>query len=76
MWSSGKESACNGETWVQFLDREDPLEMEIANHSSMLAWTVPRTEESGKLQSMRLQRVGHNGVTEYACTCSILLENH
>ena len=60
----------------QFLDREDPLEKEIANHSSMLAWTIPRTEESGKLQSIRLQRVGHNGVTEYACTCSILLENH
>ena len=63
-----------GEIGVQSLDWEDSLEKEIANSSSMLAWTVPRTEESGKLQSIRLQRVGHNGVTECACTCSILLE--
>ena len=44
-----------GEMWVQSLDWEDSLEKEIANYSSMLAWTVPRTEESGKLQSIRLQ---------------------
>ena len=40
------------ETWVQFLDREDPLEKEMATHSSILAWKIPWTEEPGGLQSM------------------------
>ena len=48
------------ETWVQSLGREDPLEKEMATHSSTLAWKIPRTEEPGRLQSMRSQRVGHN----------------
>ena len=48
------------ETWVRSLDREDPLEEGIANHSSILAWKIPRTEELGGLQSVRSQRVGHN----------------
>ena len=48
------------ETWVQSLGREDPLEEGIAIHYSILAWRIPWTEESGKLQSMGLQRVGHN----------------
>ena len=49
-----------GETWVQSLGQEDPLEKEIATHSSSLAWKIPWTEEPGRLQSMGLQRVGHN----------------
>ena len=39
---------------------EDPLEEEMATHASILAWEIPRTEESGGLQSMGLQRVGHD----------------
>ena len=39
-------------TWVQFLGWEDPLEKEMATHSSMLAWKIPWTQESGRLQSM------------------------
>ena len=48
------------ETLVQSLGREDLLEKEVATHSSILAWKIPRTEEPGRLQSMGLQRVGHN----------------
>ena len=40
------------ETWVQSLGWEDPLEKEMATHSSILAWKIPRTEEPGRLQSM------------------------
>ena len=43
------------ETWVQFLDWEDTLEKEMATHSSILAWRIPRTEEPGRLHSMGLQ---------------------
>ena len=50
------------------LSWEDPLEKEIETHSSILAWEIPRTEESGGLQSVGLQRVGHDWVTEYADT--------
>ena len=45
---------------VQSLGQEDPLEKEVATHSSSLAWKIPWTEEAGRLQSMGLQRVGHN----------------
>ena len=45
---------------VQSLGQEDPLEKEMATHSSSLAWKIPWTEEAGRLQSMGLQRVGHN----------------
>ena len=45
------------ETWVQSLDQEDPLEKEMATHSSVLVWRIPRTEEPGGLQSMGSQRV-------------------
>ena len=38
------------ETWVRSLGREDPLEMEMATHSSILAWIIPYTEEPGRLQ--------------------------
>ena len=48
------------ETQVQSLGWEDPLEMEIATHSSTLAWKIPWMEEHGRLQSMGLQRVGHD----------------
>ena len=43
------------ETWVQFLGQEDPLEKEMATHSSVLAWAILCTEEPGRLQSMGLQ---------------------
>ena len=42
------------------LGRKDPLEKEMATHSSVLAWRIPWREEPGRLQSMELQRVGHN----------------
>ena len=48
------------ETQVRFLDWEDPLKKEMATHSSILAWDIPWTEESGGLQSIELQRVGHD----------------
>ena len=48
------------ETWVQSLGQEDPLEKEMAPHSSTLAWKIPWTEKPGRLQSMGLQRVGHD----------------
>ena len=51
-------------TWVQFLGREDPLEKEMATHSSIPAWEIPWTEEPGGLQSIGLQRVGHDLVTK------------
>ena len=47
-------------TWVQSLGQEDPLEKEMAIHSRILAWRIPRTEEPGRLQSMGSQRVGHD----------------
>ena len=46
--------------WVRFLGWEDPLEKEVATHSSILAWSIPWTEEPGGLQSMGPQRVGHD----------------
>ena len=48
------------ETWVRSLGREDPLEKEMATHSSILAWKIPRTEEPLRLQSMGSLRVGHD----------------
>ena len=48
------------ETWVQSPGWEDPLEKEMATHSSTLAWKIPRMEEPGRLQSMGSQRVGHD----------------
>ena len=47
-------------TRVQSLGREDPLEKEMATHSSILAWRIPWTEKSDGLQSMGSQRVGHD----------------
>ena len=48
------------ETWVQFLGWEDPLEEDMATHSSIPAWRIPWMEEPDRLQSMGLQRVGHD----------------
>ena len=48
------------ETWVQTLGWEDPLEKGKATHSSILAWRIPWPEESGRLQTLGSQRVGHD----------------
>ena len=48
------------ETWVRSLGQEDPLEKEMATHSSILAWRISWTEEPGRLQSMGLQKVRHD----------------
>ena len=48
------------ETWVLSLGWEDPLEKEMATHSSILAWKIPRTKERGRLQSMGSQRIRHD----------------
>ena len=55
-----KNPAAMRETWVQSLGWEDPLEKGTATHSGILAWRIPWTEEPGRLQSMGLQRVGHD----------------
>ena len=55
------------DTQVLSLGWEDPLEKEMAAHSSILAWRIPRTEEPGELQSVGLQRVGHDLVTKQQC---------
>ena len=51
------------ETWVQSLGQEDPLEKEMATHSSTAAWKIPWMEETGRLQSMGSQRIGHDWAT-------------
>ena len=48
------------ETWVPSLGQEDPLEKEMATHSSILAWKIPWMEEPGGPQSMGSQRIGHD----------------
>ena len=62
--ASGKEPTCPEQelqgTWVQSLSREDPLEEGRAIHSSILAWKTQWTEDPGRLQSVRSQRVGHD----------------
>ena len=50
-------------TWVRSLGQEDPLEKEMATHSSIFAWRIPWTEEPGGLQSTGSQRVGHDCAT-------------
>ena len=59
------------ETWVQFLGLEDPLEKEIATHSSVLAWEIPWTKQPGGLQSMGLhttEQLNNNNVM-YCIVC-------
>ena len=48
------------ETSARSLGQEDPLEKEMATHSSILAWKIPWTEEPGRLQTIESQRVGHD----------------
>ena len=59
------------ETMIQSLSWEDPLEIGMATHSSILAWRIPWTEESGGLHSMELQRAGHVSVTNSLLTLFI-----
>ena len=64
------------ETQVQSLSQEDPLDKEMAIHSSILAWRIPQTEEPGGLQFMGSQRVGYNWATnnlKWVLTLSIVL---
>ena len=61
--ASGKEPACQRtrhESQLQPLGQEDPLEEGMAAHASILAWRIPWTEDPGGLQSIGLQRVGHD----------------
>ena len=55
-----KNSTAVWVTWVGSLGWEDPQEEGMATHASILAWRIPLTEESGRLQSMGSQRVGHH----------------
>ena len=59
-WLVINNSPVMKETQVQSLGWEDPLGEGIATHSSILAWTIPWTEEPGRLESMKMQRVGHD----------------
>ena len=52
------------ETQVRSLSQEDPLEKEMATHSSILGWEIPWTEEPGRVQSMGSQTVGHDSATK------------
>ena len=60
------------ETWVRSLGGEDPLEKEMATHSSTVAWKIPRTEKPGRLQSMGSQRVGHDWATSLSLSWEIV----
>ena len=55
------------EIQIWSLGQEDPLEKGVATHSSIFPWRIPWREEPGRLQSMELQRVGHDWATKYAC---------
>ena len=61
-WTSQmvKHLSAMQETWVRTLGWEDPLEKDMAIHSSTIAWKIPWTEEPGRLRSMGSQRVGHD----------------
>ena len=63
--SDGKVSVCNAGDTGLILGEEDTLEKEMAAHSSILAWKIPRTAELGRLPSMGSQRVGYD--------CTVLL---
>ena len=60
-------------TWVQSLGWEDPLETGMATHSSILAWSIPWTEEPGGLPSMGLRTVGDNFATKPPWPCLLML---
>ena len=72
--SDGKVSAYSEETRVQSLGWEDLLEKEMAIHSSILVWKTPWTEEPGRLQSMRSQRVRHDRATSLSFSPSCLIQ--
>ena len=57
---SVKNPPTGQETWVRSLGWEDPLEKGVATHFTVLAWRIPRTEEPGRLQPMKLKRVRHD----------------
>ena len=61
------------ETRVRALGWEDPLEQEMATHSSTIAWKIPWTEEPGRLQSMGLQRVGLTERLHFTCKQTLIL---
>ena len=63
MAQSVKNPPATQETWVQSLSQEDPLKKEMATHSSVPAWKIPWTKETGRLQSIGLQRVRHYEAT-------------
>ena len=58
------------DTWVRSLGWEDPLEKEMATHSSTIAWKIPQMEEPGRLQAMGSQRVGHDTATSMSMSMS------
>ena len=64
------------DTWVRSLGWEDPLEKEMATHSSILAWRIPWTEEPGGLQSTGLQRVGHDWAISLSLSLSFIGEGN
>ena len=68
------------ETWVRSLGRDNPLEKEMATHSSILAWRIPWTDESGRLQCPGSQRVRHDWVTSLSLnqmsTACLLCSRH
>ena len=66
--SDSKESSWMQETWVLSLGQENLLEKGMAIHSSILAWKIPWTEETGGLQSMELQRAGQDWATNTTTT--------
>ena len=70
--SDSKVSAYNAGDWVPSLDREDPLEEEMATHSSILAWKVPWREEPGWLLSMESQK-SRTRLSDFTITMYLLL---
>ena len=62
------------ETKVGSLAQEDPLEKEMATHSSVFTWEIPWTEEPGSLQFMGLQRVEHDLVTKQQQLCDLIFK--
>ena len=71
--ADGKVSATMRETQAQSLGWEEPLEKEMATHSSTIAWKIPWTEETGRLQSTGWQRVGHDWTLESCVSCLLPL---
>ena len=73
---SDKEPTCQcrrHKTWVQPLGRDDPLEEGLVTYYCILAWRIPWTEETGRLQSMGSQKVGHDWATSFSLSLSVFL---